>query len=66
MSEPRVSVSNDEMCSVREAMRTLNRLVDDLVLGDREKVVLMKRGRMVAVIVPLREFGVSSDTDTTP
>jgi hypothetical protein len=51
-----VEVSNDELRTVRDAMRELNRLVDRLELGDAEKFVLTKQGRMRAVVVSLDYF----------
>lgn len=53
----RIEVSNDELVSVRDAMRSLNRMVDDLAAGRREKYVLMKKGRMVAVVIPMPGTG---------
>lgn len=52
-SSPSVSVSNDDLVTVRAAMRGLHKLVAELQAGDREQVVLMHKGRMVARIVPL-------------
>lgn len=53
MPAPRIAVANDELVTVREAMRSLNRLVAALEAGEAEKFVVMKRGRMVAVLRPL-------------
>jgi len=52
----RVDVSNDELRSVRDAMRELNRMVDSLESGDLEKVVLCQNNRMRAVVVSLDTF----------
>lgn len=49
----RVEVGNDELVSVRDAMRGLNRMVDQLASGEAEKFVLMKKGRMAAVVIPI-------------
>jgi PHD/YefM family antitoxin component YafN of YafNO toxin-antitoxin module len=49
-------VANDELSTVREAMRELNRLVDALERGELEKVVLTQRNRMRAVVVSLERF----------
>lgn len=49
----RVHVSNDELVTVRDAMRELNRMVTQLEDGRAEQFVLMHRGRMVAAVVPL-------------
>jgi antitoxin (DNA-binding transcriptional repressor) of toxin-antitoxin stability system len=51
----KVEVSNDELVTVRDAMRELNRLVEKLVSGERRQFVLMRHGKMVARIVPLEE-----------
>jgi len=51
-----VRVANDELSTVREAMRELNRLIDALERGDLEKVVLTQRNRMRAVVVSLERF----------
>lgn len=50
---PHITVSNDELVTVRDAMRGLNRMVDQLVAGDADKFVLTRHGKMVAVVVPL-------------
>lgn len=52
----KVEVSNEELRTVRDAMRELNRLVDDLERGETEKYVLTKHGRMRAVVVSLDYF----------
>jgi hypothetical protein len=59
MTEPSIAavrVANDELATVREAMRELNRLVDALERGELEKVVLTQRNRMRAVVVSLERF----------
>jgi PHD/YefM family antitoxin component YafN of YafNO toxin-antitoxin module len=55
-SVPAVRVANDELATVREAMRELNRLVDALERGELEKVVLTQRNQMRAVVVSLERF----------
>jgi PHD/YefM family antitoxin component YafN of YafNO toxin-antitoxin module len=52
----KVEVSNEELRSVRDAMRELGRLVDSLSNGDAEKFVLTKHGQMRAVVVSVEEF----------
>jgi antitoxin (DNA-binding transcriptional repressor) of toxin-antitoxin stability system len=52
-SDPKVRVTNEELVSVREAMRGLNAHVEDIEAGRRSKVVLVHRGKMVAALVPL-------------
>lgn len=51
-----VEVSNSELRTVRDAMRELNRLVDRLDAGEVEKYVLMKQGRMRAVVMSVDHF----------
>jgi hypothetical protein len=53
---PAVRVANDELSTVREAMRELNRIVDALERGELDKVVLTQRNRMRAVVVSLERF----------
>ena len=52
----RIRVSNDELKTVRDAMRELNRLVDALESGDSEKFVLCQNNRMRAVVISLDTF----------
>jgi hypothetical protein len=51
-----VRVANEELATVREAMRELNRLIGALERGELEKVVLTQRNRMRAVVVSLERF----------
>jgi antitoxin (DNA-binding transcriptional repressor) of toxin-antitoxin stability system len=55
--EPRITVANSELHTVREAMRHLNLLVDQIITGEAEKIVLTKRGRMCAVILSVAAYG---------
>lgn len=52
----KVEVSNQELRTVRDAMRALNRMVDDLERGESEKYVLTRHGQMRAVIVSVEYF----------
>jgi PHD/YefM family antitoxin component YafN of YafNO toxin-antitoxin module len=52
----KVEVSNDELRTVRDAMRELNRMVDSLESGDTEKFVLCQNNRMRAVVISLDTF----------
>jgi hypothetical protein len=52
----KVEVSNDELRTVRDAMRELNRMVDLLECGDSEKFVLTKHGQMRAVVLSVETF----------
>jgi hypothetical protein len=58
MSEPprSVRVTNPELATVREAMRELHRLLDQLEQGDLEKVVLTQRNQMRAVLLTLDRY----------
>jgi len=49
-------VANEELATIREAMRELNRMVEALERGSLEKVVLTHRNRMRAVLVSLDRF----------
>jgi hypothetical protein len=52
----KVEVSNEELRTVRDAMRELNRMVDQLDRGESEKYVLTKHGQMRAVVVSVEHF----------
>ncbi|MCL2770285.1 MAG: hypothetical protein FWD42_09300 [Solirubrobacterales bacterium] len=52
----RVEVSNDELRTIRDAMRELNRMVEELESGESEKFVLTKHGQMRAVVVSVERF----------
>ena len=52
----RVEVSNDELHTVRDAMRELHHMVDQLDRGELEKVVLTHRNRMRAVVLSVEEY----------
>jgi len=58
MSEPArsVRVTNAELATVREAMRELHRLLDQLERGDLEKVVLTQRNQLRAVLLTLDRY----------
>lgn len=56
----RVEVSNDELHTVRDAMRELHRMVDALDSGELEKVVLTHRNRMRAVVLSIDEYATLS------
>jgi PHD/YefM family antitoxin component YafN of YafNO toxin-antitoxin module len=51
-----VRVTNAELATVREAMRDLNRLLDQLDQGELEKVVLTQRNQMRAVLVTVERY----------
>jgi hypothetical protein len=52
----RVEVSNDELRTVRDAMRELNHMIDRLQRGESEKFVLTKQGQMRAVVLSVEAF----------
>jgi hypothetical protein len=49
-------VSNQELATVREAMRELGRLLDQLDAGQLEKVVLTQRNQMRAVLISVARY----------
>jgi PHD/YefM family antitoxin component YafN of YafNO toxin-antitoxin module len=49
MSE--LSVTNEELRTVREAMREMTAILRQLEQGDVEKIVLTRGGRMVGVLL---------------
>jgi PHD/YefM family antitoxin component YafN of YafNO toxin-antitoxin module len=51
-----VRVSNEELFSVRDAMRGLNRLVERLERGESDKIVLTQQNQMRAVVVSVEGF----------
>ncbi len=51
-----INVSNNELCTVREAMRELNRMIERLEAREVEKFVLAKQNRMRAVVLSLDEY----------
>ena len=58
MTEPvnSVRVTNPELATVREAMRELHRLLDQLEQGELDKVVLTQRNQMRAVVLTLERY----------
>ncbi len=51
-----VRVSNQELATVREAMRELNRLLAQLEAGKLEKVVLTQKNQMRAVLITVERY----------
>ncbi len=51
-----VRVSNQELATVREAMRELHRLLAALEHGELDKVVLTQKNQMRAVLVTLERY----------
>jgi len=62
----KVEVSNAELRTVRDAMRELNRLVDELESGESEKFVLTKHGRMRAVVLSVDRFAALRRYEESP
>ena len=58
MTEPVKSVrlTNAELATVREAMRELHRLLDQLEQRELDKVVLTQRNQMRAVLLTLERY----------
>jgi prevent-host-death family protein len=58
MSPPTDSlrVCNDELATVREAMRELHRLLDQLEDGQLDKIVLTQKNQMRAVLVSVERY----------
>lgn len=54
--------ANDELRTVRDAMRELNRMVDQLERGESEEYVLAKNGQMRAFVVSVDYFAKPSAT----
>lgn len=52
-----LAVCNEELVTVRDAMRRMNQLVEALERGEIEKFVLMKGTRMIAVLTSLPLVG---------
>src|SRR5919106_4951985 len=49
-------VRNDELRTMREAMRQLSQMVEELERGDVEKLVLTQRNRMRAVVLSAERY----------
>jgi hypothetical protein len=58
MTEPAagVRVSNQELATVREAMREMHHLLAALDRGELEKVVLTQRNQMRAVLISIERY----------
>lgn len=51
-----IKITNDELRTVRDAMRDLNRMIECLERGEVEKFVLAKQHRMRAVVLSLEDY----------
>lgn len=57
MNDPaELRVSNRELATVREAMRELGRMLDQLDDGELEKIVLTQRNQMRAVLITVERY----------
>lgn len=56
MTESGVRVSNQELATVREAMRELHRLLAALENVELEKVVLTQKNQMRAVLITVERY----------
>lgn len=46
----------DELVTVREAMRELNRMLPQLELGKQEKLVITQKNRMAGVVLSVERY----------
>jgi hypothetical protein len=51
-----IRITNDELRTVRDAMRDLNRMIESLEAGEVEKFVLAKQHQMRAVVISLEDY----------
>lgn len=57
MAHASLTVNNDELMTVRQAMRDLTKLLPKLRSGELHQIVLMEKTEMVAVIRPIAARG---------
>lgn len=55
---PEIEVSNDELFTIRDGMRSLNVMAGRLQDGELEKIVFLHRNTMVAVLLSLEQYAV--------
>jgi PHD/YefM family antitoxin component YafN of YafNO toxin-antitoxin module len=55
-TDPPLHVRNDELRTVREAMRELGTMLTELEEGDVDKLVITQRNRMRAVVVSVERW----------
>lgn len=51
------SIRKEQLLSVREASRYLGQQMERLARGDVDKIVIMNRSRMAAVMITPEEYG---------
>ena len=56
VSTDSLRVCNDELATVREAMRELHRLLEALETGQLEKIVLTQKNQMRAVLLSVERY----------
>lgn len=56
MAHDEMTMRPSELRGVRDAMRTMPKLIQALNNGEVEKFVLMKRGRVVAVMLDIEDY----------
>ena len=61
MTVARITLTNDELVTARDAMRGLNTYLDELNRGEREKLVLTRHNEMVGVVLSLERFAAYED-----
>lgn len=54
--DPTITVENGELLSPRDFRREFAPKLERLASGELEKLVLMNRGKMVAVVLPLEAY----------
>lgn len=67
MSDPAhaLTVSNQELATVREAMRELHRLLDSLEDGQLDKIVLTQKNQMRAVLISVERYAELEQREAT-
>ncbi len=56
MAEPAIETSNEEMVAVRDFQRQFSKKLKDLELGEVEKLVLTRYGKMEAVVMTVEDY----------
>lgn len=51
-----IAVKNEELRTTREAMRELNALLEQLNVGDIEKIVLTSKGQMRGILLSVSRY----------
>jgi len=56
MPDPTISTSADEMVSGRDFRREFAKLIEKLERGEVKKLVLMRHGKMIAVVTTVEDY----------